>query len=211
MPPKRVRERITLLHKSLRLQQEVERINPANISNRGDMAFTYYVLGEAFQSARDSASAVRAFKDGASLAESMLNGGSAGLVVTAVFLYRKLGEEAGARGDADAALAAGRRVFQLTDPSAEAAKPRPAELQRFLTPRGPTAMGIIYAALAGSGRGNTREYTKESRRWLEEGLALWRAIQTNPGYSVAHRREVRAAETALAGLNSSTTSPTPSR
>ena len=114
---------------------------------------------------------------------------------------RKLGEEAARRGDREAGLTYAKRAMEITDPGAESSKGRPADLQRFLTPRGFAAMGLVYAGLAGNRRGTAaREDARWARQWLEKSLNEWRLLRAHPSFAPPHRREMRQVETALAGL-----------
>jgi tetratricopeptide (TPR) repeat protein len=201
MPADRIPQRLALLRQSLQLHQEVSRVNPENLSNRSDMAFTLNLLGDSLQTAGDGAGAVRAWRDSLTMAEALISAGSGSAVLTTILLCRRLGEEAARRGDREAGLTYAKRALQLSDPSA--VKGRPADLQRFITPRGFGAMGLAYAGLAGAsvkGTAQSREDAIQARQWLEKSLTAWRAVQSHPSMSPSHRREVRQVETALAGL-----------
>jgi serine/threonine protein kinase len=198
MPAERVSERVKILRESLQLHQDVARINPGNLSNRADLAFTHSLLGDALQGAGDGPNAVRAYEESLKLTESLLTAGSGSSVITAVALCRKLGEEAAARGDRRSAVTYAQRALQISDPSDPTAKGRPADLQRFLTPRGFAAMGLVHARIARTLRSSAD--TNEARPWLEKSLAAWRAVQTHPSFSPPHRREMQQVEAALSTL-----------
>jgi hypothetical protein len=203
LPADRPAQRVPLLRESARLLQEVAMINPENLTNRADLAHGYGLLGDALDASGDPAGAVRAYRESVVLAETMLQAGQSVPQVALVSSCRKLGQEAARRGDRDTGLSYARRALEVSDPTAALAKNRPANIQRFLTPRGSATMGLVYANLAGSNH-TTSEQVREDRRqavlWLEKSLAAWRQVESDPAFAPPHRKELRQVEAALAAL-----------
>ena len=203
MPEDKPAGQVSLLQESARLLQDVARVNPGDLANRADLAHGYNMLGDALYSAGDHAAAVRAYRESESLAETMLDAGQGSPVVTLVSVCVKLGRDAARRGDRESGLRYAQRALDLSDPASPAAKSRPDILQRFLTPRGPTAMGLVYADLARL-RTALRDQARADRAaaagWLEKGLAAWRKVESDPAFAPSRRKEMQQVEAALANL-----------
>ena len=74
------------------------------------------------------------------------------------------------------------------------AKGRPENVQRFLTPRGSAAMGLVYAELTrfkAASQGQAAEDRRDARRWLEQSLTSWRQLQSDPAFAPAHKKEMQ--------------------
>jgi tetratricopeptide (TPR) repeat protein len=203
MPDNKPAAQVPLLEESARLLQEVARVNPENLVNRADLAHGYNMLGDALYGAGDRAAAVAAYRQSATLSETMLDSGQGSPVVTLVSVSIKLARDAARRGDRESSLTDARRALDVTDPSSAAARKRPDILQRFLTPRGPTAMGLVYADLARV-RNTLRDQAQKDRadalEWLEKSLAGWRKVESDPAFAPSRRKEMQQVEIALASL-----------
>jgi eukaryotic-like serine/threonine-protein kinase len=203
LPDDRRAERLSLLRESLKLLQEVARINPQNAINQWDMAHGYHLLGDALIKS-DRAGAIRAWRESMQLAEALVSGGMASPIPTLVAVCQRLGEEAARDGDRDAAIALARRAFEVSDEVGTRAKGRAATVQRFLTPEGRAAMGLVYAQLA-RGRHATPAQQREDLRlaalWLQKSLATWREIQSDPAFAPPHKRLMQDVEEALARVS----------
>jgi hypothetical protein len=107
-------------------------------------------------------------------------------------------------GDRKTALLEARRALAISGPDGPLAKGRPASAQRFLTPRGTSAMGLIFAALART-RGAVPAQALQDRQaageWLQQGLAGWRELQSDPAFAPPQVREMQQVEKALAAIN----------
>ena len=141
---------------------------------------------------------MRCYREGLALAETLLTAGRSSPGITLITACRNLGQEAARRGDRETSLQYARRALEASDPSAAAANGRPAGVQLFLTPRGPAAMGLVYAGLARAGSGNADR--QQAAQWLEKSLAAWKQAQSDPAFAPVHRAEMRQVEAALAGL-----------
>jgi tetratricopeptide (TPR) repeat protein len=206
IPENKSADRVPLLGESARLLQEVARANPENITNRADLAHGYNMLGDALYVAGDRAAAVRAYRESVALSETMLDAGQGSPVVTLVSVCLKLGRDAAQRGDRESSLTYARRALEVSDPSSPAAKTRSDILQRFLTPRGPTAMGLVYADLARFNhavRDQARKDRADAIEWLEKSLDAWRKVQSDPAFAPSRKKEMDQAMGALASLKKS--------
>jgi tetratricopeptide (TPR) repeat protein len=203
MPDGQAASRVPLLQESARLLQDVARLNPENLVNRADLGHGYNMLGDALYGAGDRSAAVSAYRESAALSETMLDAGQGSPVVTLVSVCVKLGRDAARHGDRESSLKYARRALDLSDPSSPAAKVRPDILQRFLTPRGPTAMGLVYADLSRL-RNTIRDQARADRadaiEWLEKSLTAWRKVESDPAFAPTRRKEMQQAEAALASL-----------
>ncbi|MBC8168094.1 MAG: protein kinase [Bryobacteraceae bacterium] len=199
LPAEQAAERLTLLRQALTLHRQVAQINPTNRTNQADMGFAYNLLGDTLLQAGDRAAAVRAYTDGLQLFEPMVDSGPASNALASVLLCRKLGEIAATKGQRDVGLTYARRALQLTDPSTEIAKRRPPESQRFLTPRGLSVMGFVYAGLA-KGSSPRADDKDQAQSWLSQGRAAWMALQNHPAFASPHKRELRMVEETLKNL-----------
>lgn len=203
LPEDQLAERPALLRKSVQLLEEVARVNPPNLTNRADLAHGYNLLGEALEASGDQAGAVRSYREAFTLSQSMVHAGHSSALVALVAACRKLGEEAARRGDRVTSLSYARRAVEVSDPAGAAAQDRPAALQRFLTPRGPAAIGLAYAGLARAANtdaGQARDDRRLAELWLQKSLAAWRQVQSDPAFGPPHRREMHQVEAALAAL-----------
>jgi hypothetical protein len=203
LPEDQLAAHIALPRESVRILQEVARVNPQNLLNRADLAYSYILLGDALAASGDGAGAVRNYREGLALTETLLNVAQRGPAITLIDACRKLGEEAARRGDRAASLAYARRAFEVSDPASAAAKGRPANFQLFLTPRGSAAMGLTYDLLARA-RNATPQQAREDRSqaevWLEKSLAAWRQAQGDPAFAPPHRREMQRVEVTLSAV-----------
>jgi tetratricopeptide (TPR) repeat protein len=209
LPDDRSAEQLAMLRESLKLLQEVAWINPENAINQWDMAHGYHLLGDALLKS-DRAGAVRAWRESMQLAEALLNGGMTSPIPTLVAVCERLGVEAARNGDRETALARARRAFEVSDEVGSLAKGRPAALQRFLTPQGRAAMGLVYAQLA-RGRhaipAQQREDLRLAALWLQKSLAAWQEVQGDPAFAPPHKRQMQDVEEALARITASEPRP----
>src|SRR4030095_10561834 len=133
---------------SVRVLTEIARVNPQNLLNRSDLAYSYGQLGDALRLSGDRAGAVRAYREGLSLLEPLLNNTQRQPAIVFLEISRKLAEDAAVQGERVQALEYARRALEVGDPAGRCGKGRPRPMQLFLTPRRLAAMGFAYAALA---------------------------------------------------------------
>jgi len=195
LPDNQGAEQLSLLRESQKLLQEVARINPQNTMNQWDMAHGYNLLGDALMKSGDREGALHAWRDGLKLAESLLSAGVTSPVPTLVSLCQKLGVEAARDGDRDRALARARRAFEVSDEAGLRAKGRPVSVQKFLTPQGRAAMGLVYSQL-----NHSREDARMAVLWLQKSLAAWSEVKDDPAFTPLHQRQMQQVEAALAKL-----------
>jgi tetratricopeptide (TPR) repeat protein len=188
-----------MLRQSIQLQKEVAQINPSNLSNRSETALMYNFLGDAPLSAGDRQNAMAAYREGVRLAESMFPSMSPALARGTMMMYRKLGEHSVRTGDRGAALEFGEKARRLLDPEGPVAKSWPPETQKVLAARGTAARGHIGAALAYSVHRRQSD-SEEARRWLQQALELFRAMESHPAFSAEALREMRAVQIELENL-----------
>jgi len=203
LPEGQLAGQIALPRESVKVLEEVARVNPGNLPNRADLAYSYVLLGDALAASGDRAGAVRYYREAQALLETLVNYGQRAPVITLIDACRKLAEEAARQGDRAASLAYARRALEVSDPAAASAKERPAGMQLFLTPRGYAAMGLTYAWLARAAN-TTSEQAREDREqagvWLEKSLTAWRNAQADPAFAPPHRREMQRAEATLSAV-----------
>ena len=194
---------LAMLRESLRLLRDIEAVNPQNVMNRWDLTHGYSLLGDALIEA-DRPGAVRAYREGAALAEALISQGVYVPVPDLVSVEARLALIAAGDGDRERALTYARRVAEICDSAAPIAKGRAESVQRFLTPRGSGTMGLTYTALARA-KTSTPEVAREDRRlareWLERSLAAWRDLQSDPAFSPSHREERQKVALAAAEMN----------
>ena len=65
-------------------------------------------------------------------------------------------------------------------------------------------MGLTYAALSRSPVRDPHD-ADDAQTWLQKAADAWHAAQSDPSFAPPHRREMRAVEEALAGLQSDET------
>ena len=192
MPPGELQQRLPMLQDSLHLLRAIAQVNPQNSMNRWDLAHGYWLLGDALI-ASDRAGAIRAYEESAAVAEGLIAAGVDSPVPDLVAVREKLGLLAAKDGNRAAALADARRVLDISDGAGPLAKGRSESVQRFLTPRGSAAMGLIYAALAratNTSRAIALEDRRHAREWLGKSLAAWRELQSDPAFAPSHQEEM---------------------
>ena len=203
LPENKPAERVPLLRESAQILQGVARINPQNLTNRADLAYGYSILGDALLAAGDQAGAVRSYRESVALSEAMLDSGQNMPAVTLVSVCLKLGLEAARRGDRETGLSYARRALEASDSASALAKKRPDIIQRFLTPRGPTAMGLVYTAMA-RWKNAPPEQALEDRTqalvWLQKSMAAWHEVESDPAFAPSRRKEMEQVAAALADL-----------
>ena len=205
LPDQDFSERLTMLEESLKLLQEIARANPQNLVNRWDLAHGYLLLGDAVAHSKDHAGAVRAYQESVSLGEVLLTSGFPLAAVDLVGAHEKLGLLAAQGGDRTTALTEARRALAISGPDGPIAKGRPAVAQRFLTPRGTSAMGLVLSALSrapGVRPAQSLQDRQAAVRWLEESLSGWKALEPDPAFAPPHRFEMQQVEKALAEIRS---------
>jgi tetratricopeptide (TPR) repeat protein len=188
--------RIRMFRQAIQLQNEVAQVNPEDHSNRTDIALNYKFLGDAYLSKDDPQNAMRAYREGVQLAESMFPAVTPVLATGTVMMYRKLGELMARNGERRAAVEIGERALKLVDPAGPAAKDWPASPQKLMSARGAAAMGWIYTALAKSAHRQPSDQ-EAARRWLQNGLVLYRARESLGPLTSGLKREMREVESGL--------------
>ena len=192
-------QRLAMLREYLGLLQEIERINPANVMNRWDLTHGYQLLGDALL-ASDRGGAFRVYEQSAALAEALIAAGVDLPAPDLVGVRAKLGLLAAQDGGRDTAVAHARRALEISDPAGPYARARSEYIQRFLTPRGTGAMGLIHAAAArirSSPPDLAAEDRRQARDWLLKSAAAWRALQSDPAFAPFHKQEMQQVERAL--------------
>jgi tetratricopeptide (TPR) repeat protein len=177
-------------------------VNPQNAMNRWDMAHGFWLLGDALFSS-DRAGAIRAYEESVALSEALIASGVNSPAPDLVSVRQRLGLIAARDGNRDRALSHARRALEISDPTGPFARGRAESVQRFLTPRGTAAMGLIYAALARSPKTPpdlARADESVARDWLRKSLTGWHELQADPAFSPAHKNEMQLVEAAIAGL-----------
>ena len=196
-------EKLSMLQQSLKLLREIERVNPQNARNRWDLTHGYSLLGDALVQSHDRAGGILAYQESVSLGEALLAGGMALAAVDLVGVHEKLGLLAVETGDRTTALTEARRALAISGPDGPTAKGRPASAQRFLTPRGTSAVGLVLAALARTPAAPPARAFQDRQgavEWLEQSLTAWRALQSDPAFAPTHRYEMQQVEKALAEI-----------
>ncbi len=203
LPESSAPERLSMLRESVKLLQEVARINPENAVNQWDLAHGYQLLGDSLIRS-DRTGAIHAWRESMQLSEALLNGGMASPIPTLVVVCERLGVEAARDGERETALAHARRAFEVSDEVGAWAKGRPATVQRFLTPQGRAAMGLVYAQLAGGRHSNPSQQREDARfatLWLQKSLSAWQDVQNDPAFGPPYKRQMQSVEDALARLS----------
>ena len=202
LPDKESSERLTMLRESLKLLTDILAVSPENMMNRWDLSHGYSLLGDALI-ASDRSGAVQAYQESLALSEGLLKAGVTSPIPDLVAVHEKLALEAASRGDRETALRHAGRALEASDPSGSLAKGRSVSVQRYLTPRGSAAMGLVYAQLARANRvtpQQAREDRIQGTGWLQKSLEAWRALQLDPAFSPPQRNEMQKVESALAEL-----------
>ena len=179
---------------SLRVLNEAARISPANGALKVYQAVVNQHLGDSLTARNDVAGARDAYAAAAEIADTGMKSGHASLLVTFILSTRRLALNAVARGHRAEALDFARRAL-------EAGEHPPAGVPPSALPRGRSAMGLAYAALASS-RIAERGDAEQARLWFGKAIDAWRAAQASPGWGTPHQREMREVEDALARLRS---------
>jgi TPR repeat protein len=106
---------------------------------------------------------------------------------------QRLALNAVARGRrADALAFAGRVLETGENPPTDASSAR-------VVPRAQSAMGLTYAALAGSPVRQPGD-REDALSWLRKAMEAWQAAASDPSFAAPHRREMREVEEALARI-----------
>jgi hypothetical protein len=179
----------------------VGRINPQNAINQWDMAHGWQLLGDALLPA-DRPAAIHAWQESRQLAEALLATGVNSPIPTLVAVCERLGKEAARDGDREMALQCARRAFEVSDKAGRWGKDRAPALQRFLTPQGSAAMGLIYAQLARrhENPADRQEDFQQATLWLQKSVAAWLELQDDPGFAPPHKRQMLEVEDGLVKL-----------
>lgn len=191
LPPDQVASRIRQLRQAAGLTREVDRVSPANATNRAELALQLHFLGDALVLTGDRDGARGAYREALKLMEPMLRTGGVSTVVASLQVSRKLGVLLASGGQREEAVALGRRALEIADPAGPAMKNRPAEFQSKAAARAAAAMGHIQVAA-----GNA----VEARRWLESARRQWQSMEGQTGFTDQQRRDLREVEQVLEGL-----------
>ena len=191
-------ERVAMYEQSIAVLREIEQVNPQNVMNRWDLSHTYLLLGETHEERSDRAGTLAAYAESTRMAEDLLAGGMASPAGDLVTVHGRLGLNAAAAGNREEALRRARRALEISDAAGPLAKGRTASAQRYLTPRGWSAMGLIYAALAAKSR--SAEDRAEAAQWLQKALAGWREIHNDSAFTPPQLREMQQVEKALEAI-----------
>jgi tetratricopeptide (TPR) repeat protein len=203
LPREHHSQQISMLRESLRLQREIQQVNPHNLLNRWDLTHGYWLLADALI-ATDRAGAVRAYQECITLGEALIAAGVYPPARDLVNVHGRLAILSASDGDREAALRHARRALEISEPASPIAKGLAETVRRFLTPLGSGAMGLTYAALA---RQNhvppevAREDRLQAREWLKKSLATWRQLEPDPAFAPPHRKEMQKVEMAAAEMN----------
>jgi serine/threonine protein kinase len=156
-------------------------------------AFASLQLGDLLSKRGDFAGANNAYVESASIAESNLKSGQAPFLIIFIGSNRKLALNAIAQGHRDKALKFGRRALEAS------ASASPGRAVRLVSPRGLSAMGLIYAELLHSPlhRDSDRD---QAISWFRKSVDGWHQVQTDPDFRAPQEREVRETEEALAAI-----------
>ena len=203
LPREQYSQQISMLRESLRLQREIQQVNPHNLLNRWDLTHGYWLLADALI-ATDRAGAVRAYQECITLGEALIAAGVYPPARDMVNVHGRLAILSADDGDREAALRHARRALEISEPASPIAKGLAETVRRFLTPLGSGAMGLTYAALARQKHvppGVAREDRLQAREWLKKSLSMWRELEPDPAFAPPHRKEMQKVEMAAAEMN----------
>jgi tetratricopeptide (TPR) repeat protein len=190
-------DKIDVERESLRVLNQGSRVSPGNLSLRMYQAYVNLLLGDTLKIKGDVAAAENAYQEAASISDSGRSSGQISFVTTFVNANVKLAQLSATRGGRAPALEFAQRALDAsTRLPAGAVSP-------FAEPRGQAAMGLTYAALAhgSGGRPGDRE---QAISWLHKSMDGWHRVETLPGFSAPHRREMREVNDTLAALKKGT-------
>lgn len=179
---------------SLRVVDNLARISPQNVSHQIYRAFVNQQLGDTLTLAGDLRGAEAAYSESASVADAGRKSGQISFVTIYVLSGLKLAQNAIARGRRAEALELAQRAYDGTRNLPTGAT------SPFLEPRGYGAMGLTYASLSQSVLRQPGD-REQALSWLGKSLDSWHKVQTNPGFSAPHRREMLEVEAKLSTLN----------
>jgi tetratricopeptide (TPR) repeat protein len=178
---------------SLRILDNLARISPQNVSHQVYRAYVNQQLGDTLTLAGDIRGAEAAYSASASIADSGRKSGQISFLTTYVLSSLKFAQNAIARGRRAEALELAQRAYDATrNLPAGATSP-------FTEPRGFGAMGLTYASLSRSPLRQPGD-REQALSWLGKSLDAWHKVQSNPGFSAPHRREMLEIEAKLSML-----------
>jgi eukaryotic-like serine/threonine-protein kinase len=178
---------------SLRVIGNVSRITPSNLSLQMYLAYGNQQLGDTLRMSGDLVGAEKAYSETVTIAESAKKSGQIGFLTLLVVSNLKLAQNSVARAHRSRALEFADRAFEASTNLPHGA------VSPFMAPRGLGAMGLTYAALAGSPL-RQRGDREQAVSWLHKSLDGWHQVQTQPSFGAPHQRELHEVESALANL-----------
>lgn len=198
LPAAKVDDRIAVFRQSIQLLQEVVKMNPENVVDKGELVAVHNFLGDAYLSAGKVENAMQTFREGLNGAAPLLAAGSGTVLTNSLHMCRKLGESMARRGNREESLSLARQALGIAEPGPNSQR-RSAQLQRSLQARGYAAAGLIYAALSKSAGAKPSDRA-EARSWLRQSADLFRELEKLPTFFESQRREFRAVQSALESL-----------
>ena len=186
-------EKIAVQRESLRVLDKALETSPTNLSLLIYRALINLHLGDTLASGGQLDAARDAYLKTVAIAGPGLESGHASVYVMMLRANQKLAVNAVARGRRADALSFAERTLKLSEnPPAKASGAHAA-------PRGLSAMGLTYAALARS-PSRVPGDLELAKSWLQRAADAWHAAQAKPEFATPHRREMHEVETTLAEL-----------
>jgi tetratricopeptide (TPR) repeat protein len=187
--PEDVQTKIQMLRQAIDLQTQ---ISAENLFVRADLVSSHLMLGDTYQAQGDEQNALRCYRQGALLAEQLVESGQPVQLARAIALYRRLGLAAARGGDRKTALEYGHKIVETSKPRTD--NKWPADAHRTLQARASAAKGMIHSAIGGA---RDRE---EARTWLSRALSLYREMESQPTFPAEYRADMKLVEGELGRL-----------
>ena len=184
--------KIAVQRESRQVLEQAARIGPKDVSVPIYRSLVAQHLGDAFSASGDRRSALSAYLESASIAESSLGLGNSSSLILFVQSTRNVALASVGLGRRSEALTAARRALEVAEHP-----PAGASSSLRVVPRGLSAMGLTYAALFIS-RLREPNDRQQALLWLRKSLNAWQASQSEPGFGAPHRLEMHDVEDALA-------------
>ena len=184
--------KVAVQRESIEVLDEASKMSPTDGTTQLYHSLIEQHLGDSLTLMGDLPSALSAYRDSASTAEATMRQGNFSLLILFIQSTRKLAVMLARVGRRSEALGAARQALDVAQNPPKGTSP-----SARIVPRGLTAMALTYAALVTS-RWRQQGDREQALSWIARSLEMWRASQSEPGFSAPHRAEMAEVEAALA-------------
>lgn len=190
MPPADPKRAATF-RESIAVLDQAQAANPSNTMLGVNRTFVAYALGEYYAMAGQKDEALKWWRRSVEIAEPIAGARNSSSVKSLIVAYRRVANDAAARGRREEALATTRKAIAVGEAAATESNSADALGNRAAKPRAYAIAGEVYERLGDAAL---------AREWYQKSLEAWKPLTSKKGFRSVEKDDMEEVEAGLARL-----------